>query len=162
MPLKKVKDDLASPDHFKDEEYVIKCVCANEEDDGNTVLCEGCDTWQHINCYYRYPEKVADVHNCTDCVPRIIKAQKVLRRKCFVESGEHEAEYTRLANSNPELSLSLRDKASFGAIIDSVLAVSDLNRISERRIHKAIEETVGYNVSHYEVSITGLEVDLSC
>lgn len=51
---------------------------------------------------------------------------------------------------------------AYGTIIDSILAVSDLNTISERRIRKTIEETVGYDVSHYKVSTTSLEINLSC
>lgn len=88
-----VKDSLESPDLPLDEDYIIKCFCANEEDDGNTVLCEGCDTWQHIKCYY--PEKkVPDVHLCTACVPRTIKTKKQVERKCLtylkrIETGIH-------------------------------------------------------------------------
>ena len=32
-------------------EYLIKCICTCGDDDGNTVYCDNCETWQHIECY---------------------------------------------------------------------------------------------------------------
>lgn len=55
---------------LEDEEpYTIKCICAFEDDDGNTVFCEKCETWQHIECYY-HGQEVPDEHFCTDCSPK--------------------------------------------------------------------------------------------
>lgn len=52
-----------------EEDWTIKCVCGYDDDDGSTVLCEVCDTWQHILCYY-YPDKeIPEVHYCTECAP---------------------------------------------------------------------------------------------
>ncbi|KAA6414715.1 MAG: hypothetical protein FRX48_01465 [Lasallia pustulata] len=62
------------------EDYTIKCICAYKDDDGNTVLCERCDTWQHIECYYS-SKKVPEVHNCTDCEPRQIDARSATVRQ---------------------------------------------------------------------------------
>ncbi|OAX77985.1 hypothetical protein ACJ72_07710 [Emergomyces africanus] len=53
----------------EEEPYTIKCICAFEDDDGHTVFCERCETWQHILCYYD-GEDVPEVHNCADCEPR--------------------------------------------------------------------------------------------
>ena len=36
----------------EEDSSTIKCICGFSDDDGNTVLCEKCDTWQHIVCYY--------------------------------------------------------------------------------------------------------------
>ncbi|RMZ75484.1 hypothetical protein DV738_g5454, partial [Chaetothyriales sp. CBS 135597] len=36
----------------EEEEYTIKCICSYLDDDGNTVYCPKCDTWQHIECFY--------------------------------------------------------------------------------------------------------------
>lgn len=55
-------------DIVNEEDHMIKCTCGSSDDDGNTVLCEKCDTWQHIECYYRGKE-VPDLHFCTDCAP---------------------------------------------------------------------------------------------
>jgi hypothetical protein len=54
----------------EEESSTIKCICGYSDDDGNTVLCERCDTWQHIVCYYESAHHVPDVHECVDCLPR--------------------------------------------------------------------------------------------
>lgn len=57
-----------------DEDYTISCICDFKGDDGNTIFCEKCQTWQHIDCYY--PGSVEDAsredfdHLCVDCSPR--------------------------------------------------------------------------------------------
>jgi hypothetical protein len=56
----------------EEESSTIKCICGFADDDGNTVLCEKCDTWQHIVCYYESAQHVPDVHECADCAPRPI------------------------------------------------------------------------------------------
>ncbi|ERF72410.1 hypothetical protein EPUS_06039 [Endocarpon pusillum Z07020] len=57
------------------EDYTIKCICSYGDDDGNTVYCEKCDTWQHIVCYY-HGEEVPEVHFCADCDPRQLDAKR--------------------------------------------------------------------------------------
>lgn len=70
--------DSVAPD--EDEPYTIKCICSFDEDDGSTVFCEGCETWQHIVCYY--PDKrVPDVHNCVDCEPRLLDSRRAMERQ---------------------------------------------------------------------------------
>ncbi|KAJ5320015.1 hypothetical protein PENANT_c051G03529 [Penicillium antarcticum] len=83
--------DSAAPD--EEEPYTIKCICSFEEDDGSTVFCEGCETWQHIICYYP-DKKVPDVHNCVDCEPRPLdnrratERQRVRRQREKSEDGD--------------------------------------------------------------------------
>lgn len=64
----------------EDEPYTIKCICAYRDDDGNTVFCERCETWQHIDCYY-HGKEVPDIHNCVDCEPRSYDARKAQDRQ---------------------------------------------------------------------------------
>lgn len=58
----------------EEEPYTIKCICGFADDDGNTIYCETCDTWQHIECFYpnnieeAYAEDFA--HSCAECNPR--------------------------------------------------------------------------------------------
>ena len=58
----------------EEEDYTIKCICGFHDDDGNTVFCDRCDTWQHTECYYFQNGEVLDVsdidHWCADCKPR--------------------------------------------------------------------------------------------
>ncbi|KAK4678015.1 SET domain-containing protein 3 [Podospora pseudoanserina] len=80
-----VRDDLPRPEPVEEEPYTIKCVCNYPDDDGNTIFCESCETWQHIECYY--PDKVEDVsaadfpHSCVDCDPRSIDSQQAHERQ---------------------------------------------------------------------------------
>lgn len=71
------------------EDYIIKCICGFREDDGNTVYCDLCDTWQHTECYYidkhgNVPTKeeleVID-HFCADCEPRLLNAKGAIERQ---------------------------------------------------------------------------------
>ncbi|KAF2091472.1 hypothetical protein K490DRAFT_30874 [Saccharata proteae CBS 121410] len=68
-----------------DDEERIKCICGFEADDGSSVFCDVCGTWQHILCYYDSKEHVPDVHLCADCNPRFIVDRKRVteRQKCF-------------------------------------------------------------------------------
>ena len=71
------------------EDYIIKCICGFREDDGNTVYCDLCDTWQHTECYYidkhgNVPTteelEVID-HFCADCQPRSLNAKGAIERQ---------------------------------------------------------------------------------
>lgn len=70
--------DSVAPD--EEEPYTIKCICSFDDDDGNTVFCERCETWQHIICYYP-DKKVPDVHNCVDCEPRPLDSRRAVERQ---------------------------------------------------------------------------------
>jgi hypothetical protein len=61
----------------------IKCICGYSDDDGNTVLCETCDTWQHIVCYYESTQHVPDIHECADCFPRVIDLKSAFEKQRF-------------------------------------------------------------------------------
>jgi hypothetical protein len=85
-----------------EEPYTIKCICDYGDDDGNTIYCETCDTWQHIECFY--PGRVDDAskpdfdHSCTDCKPRTLDGRFATERqreqrknKAINEPGERKA-----------------------------------------------------------------------
>ncbi|KAI9839224.1 MAG: hypothetical protein M1819_003217 [Sarea resinae] len=75
----------------EDEPYTIKCICNFQDDDGSTVFCERCETWQHIECYYPTRD-VPDVHNCRDCEPRPLDQRRATerqrRRREQIDAGE--------------------------------------------------------------------------
>src|SRR3569833_569757 len=68
-----------------EEPYTIKCICSFSDDDGNTIYCETCDTWQHIECFY--PNNVEDAcredfaHSCHQCKPRPLDHQQAFERQ---------------------------------------------------------------------------------
>lgn len=68
---------LAGSPTEEEEDYTIKCFCNFQVDDGNTVFCDRCETWQHIECYYfqdftdgQPPDINKIEHKCIDCDPR--------------------------------------------------------------------------------------------
>ncbi|KAL9090545.1 MAG: hypothetical protein Q9165_005306 [Trypethelium subeluteriae] len=63
----------------EEEDYTIKCICGYIEDDGHTVYCDDCDTWQHVQCYYN-KEKPPEVHRCVECDPRPVDTKRPLAR----------------------------------------------------------------------------------
>ncbi|KAL7897605.1 hypothetical protein HDV64DRAFT_285923 [Trichoderma sp. TUCIM 5745] len=87
-PLYSVDFDLDKINHtievLEEEPYTIKCICNFSDDDGNTIYCETCDTWQHIDCFY--PENREEAiredfsHSCADCQPRPLNRQKAIER----------------------------------------------------------------------------------
>ncbi|KAJ5907636.1 hypothetical protein N7495_000318 [Penicillium taxi] len=70
--------DLVTPD---EEDYTIKCVCEYLDDDGSTVFCERCETWQHILCYYYTDDLVPEVHKCVECEPRDVDGRDATERQ---------------------------------------------------------------------------------
>ncbi|KAK4458483.1 SET domain-containing protein 3 [Cladorrhinum samala] len=76
---------IRKQDAVEEEPYTIKCICDNPDDDGNTIFCETCETWQHIECYY--PDKVEDAlsadfaHSCVDCDPRPYDRKAAVERQ---------------------------------------------------------------------------------
>ncbi|KAI3402176.1 hypothetical protein diail_105 [Diaporthe ilicicola] len=78
------KPERAKP---QEDEGIIKCICSFAHDDGNTVFCEKCNTWQHIDCYYHplgEAEKVKQEdfdHSCADCNPRILDKHQAMERQ---------------------------------------------------------------------------------
>ncbi|KAL9586999.1 MAG: hypothetical protein Q9212_000527 [Teloschistes hypoglaucus] len=69
----------------EEEDYTIKCICGFYDDDGNTVFCDRCETWQHTECYYFDNGEVPDVshidHWCAECAPRRLDARSATERQ---------------------------------------------------------------------------------
>ncbi|KAI0387457.1 hypothetical protein F5Y04DRAFT_4756 [Hypomontagnella monticulosa] len=72
-----VSNKIQAP--IEEEPYTIKCICDFADDDGNTIYCDTCDTWQHIECYYplNTDEALREdfAHSCADCKPRLLDRQ---------------------------------------------------------------------------------------
>ncbi|KAI0406227.1 hypothetical protein F4802DRAFT_606465 [Xylaria palmicola] len=90
----------------EEEPYTIKCICDFTDDDGNTIYCDLCDTWQHIECYY--PFNKVDVtredfnHSCVDCNPRILDRQRANERQILRQTkGIHSEISERKATKRP-------------------------------------------------------------
>lgn len=73
-------EQIIMPNLVDDEDpYTMRCICEYKDDDGNTIYCEQCDTWQHTECYY--PGRVSEAsradfqHACVQCKPRDLNVQ---------------------------------------------------------------------------------------
>ncbi|KAF7532888.1 hypothetical protein G7Z17_g13586 [Cylindrodendrum hubeiense] len=80
-----VNEDVAQKvETVEEEPYTIKCICNFSDDDGNTIYCETCDTWQHIDCFYpdNRDEAISEdfAHSCAECKPRPLDRQKAIER----------------------------------------------------------------------------------
>ncbi|KAI7255051.1 hypothetical protein KC343_g8012 [Hortaea werneckii] len=66
---------------------IVKCFCGFDSDDGDAVLCNGCCTWQHRQCYYPKRgdgatlEDVQLSHQCVDCKPRAVDVVAAQRQQ---------------------------------------------------------------------------------
>ena len=109
----KVND--TSKDLHIDEEYSIKCICGFQDDDGNTVYCERCDTWQHTQCYYLDEGGVVPTkdalssidHICADCKPRPLDIRGAIKRqinrRAYIGSNAHRMQPNgQQSNAPPE------------------------------------------------------------
>jgi len=82
-------EDRAHQQGDEIEDYTIKCICGYEEDDGNTVYCDTCDTWQHTECYYIDEHGAVPTnedlkkydHFCADCIPRLLNTRGAIERQ---------------------------------------------------------------------------------
>lgn len=76
-----VQDGIRAQENDEEEPYTIRCICKYPDDDGNTIYCDRCDTWQHIECYY--PNNSEDAlrdpdfaHFCVECKPRPLDRER--------------------------------------------------------------------------------------
>ncbi|KAI1354093.1 hypothetical protein F5Y01DRAFT_312352 [Xylaria sp. FL0043] len=90
----------------EEELYTIKCICNITADDGNTIYCEFCNTWQHIKCYS--PFNMVEVqqedfnHSCVDCNPRMVDRLRANegRKKKARPTGFRPSEHNTISKDN--------------------------------------------------------------
>ena len=95
------EDNDTSNDVHIDEESTIKCICGFKYDDGNTVYCERCDTWQHTECYYPYLHGVVPTKDVLSSIDHFCV-------KCKYRPLDYRAANERQVNR--------RQRADFGSI----------------------------------------------
>lgn len=88
-----------------EEDFTIKCICDYTDDDGNTIYCEKCDSWQHIECYY--PGQIDDAsrddfdHSCADCKPRPVDNRGATERQRVQRQNKTASEGIDKKNKRP-------------------------------------------------------------
>lgn len=119
----------------EEESSTIKCICGYSDDDGNTVLCEKCDTWQHIVCYYDSAHNVPEVHECTDCLPRSVDAKGATEKQRIRREQQHNIGERRVKPKPPTKNHKKRVKEPLGSVQPNGFAVHSNNDLhfSERK-----------------------------
>lgn len=65
-----------TPDESGDSSGEIRCVCDYTEDDGYTVCCDKCGTWQHVACVQLPGDNLPSEYLCSFCSPRQIDTRR--------------------------------------------------------------------------------------
>lgn len=100
----------------EEEPYTIKCICNFADDDGSTIFCETCETWQHIDCFY--PDNREEVsredfaHSCADCKPRQLDTQRAIERILQLRNPTLEGPSEKKTKRPPSKSHKKRSKPS--------------------------------------------------
>lgn len=69
-PSSNAKDKRLFQSPSNEEPKMIKCICGYWHDDGNTIRCNKCLTWQHKKCFYLRPEDglhLKALNLCANC-----------------------------------------------------------------------------------------------
>ncbi|CAO3622131.1 unnamed protein product [Cunninghamella echinulata] len=75
-----------------EENGTIECICGNEEDNGFTIQCECCYTWQHGKCVHIKPDRVPMHYICYTCS----------KRNRLKKEAQHSIKEDSLRNSDHE------------------------------------------------------------
>lgn len=65
-----------SLDHNTSDSSEIQCICGFHHDDGFTIACDQCDTWQHGYCVDIDRNAVPEKYECPSCRPRPVDVRR--------------------------------------------------------------------------------------
>ena len=51
-------------------DYVTRCICDFQHDDGYMICCDDCGVWQHIECMQVDTKNLPENYLCELCDPR--------------------------------------------------------------------------------------------
>ncbi|WVQ83791.1 hypothetical protein IAT38_005935 [Cryptococcus sp. DSM 104549] len=77
------------PAHYLGEDNtIIRCICGVSEDDGFTIQCEGCGTWEHGICFgYNDERDAPDTFFCEQCDVRPVNREVAARLQASIQQG---------------------------------------------------------------------------
>ncbi|KAI8337957.1 hypothetical protein BC941DRAFT_351823, partial [Chlamydoabsidia padenii] len=60
---------------------LIQCICESTEDDGFTIQCDRCLTWQHAYCMNITQNTIPDRYLCDDCTQRLAQQVRLAHQR---------------------------------------------------------------------------------
>lgn len=96
-------NSTATPEDAEDPSGEINCICEISDDDGFTICCDGCDTWQHLVCVQLTKENLPAKYYCPKCSPRwldIPKAKEIQRQRRAEEQAKRSHKKKRPATTS--------------------------------------------------------------
>ncbi|WRT65245.1 uncharacterized protein IL334_002188 [Kwoniella shivajii] len=91
------------PPHWLGEDNtIIRCICGITEDDGFTIQCEGCGSWEHGLCFNYMDEASApDQYFCELCKPRPFDAVKARELQHMVQDEQRRVREAAIVQGAP-------------------------------------------------------------
>src|SRR6266498_4383564 len=97
-------EDQTTPDNLVENDK-IKCICEDSDDDGYTVQCDYCHTWQHVICVGFDP--AVEDYKCHNCSSRKVeklkdgkKSRKYQKVRRETESGVYSLSASQMGESS--------------------------------------------------------------
>jgi hypothetical protein len=93
------------PEQAGDSSGEIQCVCEFTEDDGYTICCDKCETWQHIACMQLQEDNLPSKYLCSNCLPRSIdtrRARELQRQRRREEKNNRKKRSSTVSHKKKE------------------------------------------------------------
>ncbi|KAG0637349.1 hypothetical protein HOY80DRAFT_924466 [Tuber brumale] len=84
-----------TPEDAADTSGEIDCICEISDDDGFTICCDKCDTWQHLVCVQLNVGNVPTTYYCPRCDPCSLDVMDVQKAKDFQRQRMEEEQTKR-------------------------------------------------------------------
>ncbi|KAI8097696.1 uncharacterized protein BX664DRAFT_293375, partial [Halteromyces radiatus] len=111
---------------------LIRCICDSNEDDGFTIQCDRCLTWQHAYCMNITQNNIPDRYLCDDCKPKLSKRISVPKRSLQRSMIDSDEDMISKASTRMESNNSRRkDKYQ----------PTNVNTIKSKFVYEVIKET---------------------
>ncbi|ORZ11089.1 hypothetical protein BCR42DRAFT_332868, partial [Absidia repens] len=119
---------------------LIQCICESTEDDGFTIQCDRCLTWQHAYCMNINQNNIPDRYLCDNCVKLIPSATASTSAHTLSSSGKDaQRSASKLVNSgSADMELENSNKPSSKK---DKYQPTNINTVKSKFVYEVIEET---------------------